>query len=105
MASYWIVVPRGNEELFDLLSLAFQGHSGVSVIADRRAPDGYAHDVEQRAASVELGADEILVAERAQRNEPQRASVEASRLPVRVPARRRTARRSAAPDPHRFVTL
>lgn len=69
MASYWIVVPRGNEELFDLLSMAFQGRSGFTVIVDRRADDHAAARVEgaeRRGQRAELGPDEIVVAERAE---------------------------------------
>ncbi len=36
MTNYWIVVPRGNTELFDLLSVAFRGHTGFYVVVDRR---------------------------------------------------------------------
>jgi hypothetical protein len=67
MASYWIVVPRGNAELFDLLSAAFRGRSGFSVIKDRRSGDGRPPDAERRSAGIELGPDEIIVAERADR--------------------------------------
>jgi hypothetical protein len=70
MASYWIVVPRGNEELFDLLSMAFQGRSDFTVIVDRRAADSTASRVEgaeRRGQRAELGPDEIIVAEQAVR--------------------------------------
>jgi hypothetical protein len=68
MASYWIVVPRGNAELFDLLSIAFEGRSDFTVIVDRRA-DGSAaptaEAAERRGQRAELGPDDIVVAERA----------------------------------------
>jgi hypothetical protein len=105
MASYWIVVPRGNQELFDLLSLAFHGRAGFSVIVDRRSPEGDALDVERRAGSTELGRDEIIVAEQAEQRARQARDGHAARTPVRVPARRRAARRSAASDRQRLVTL
>lgn len=66
MASYLIVVPRGNTELFDLLSIAFRGRSGFTVIVDRRTADG-PHGSERRGNRVELGPDEIVVAEQAVR--------------------------------------
>jgi hypothetical protein len=69
MASYWIVVPRGNAELFDLLSIAFQGRSGFTVIVDRRADDSApiaVEGAERRGQRAELGPDEIVVAERAE---------------------------------------
>ncbi|HET7220590.1 MAG TPA: hypothetical protein VFJ02_21200 [Vicinamibacterales bacterium] len=104
MASYWIVVPRGNQELFDLLAIAFQGHSGFSVIVDRRGAEGPAHDGDRRGGSSELGPDEIIVAEQMQRRDRQPRGAHESRTPVRVPARRRTSRQSAASD-HRLLTL
>jgi hypothetical protein len=68
MASYWIVVPRGNAELFDLLSIAFDGRSDFTVIVDRRADDSAASGerAERRGQRAELGPDEIVVAERAE---------------------------------------
>jgi hypothetical protein len=105
MASYWIVVPRGNQELFDLLSAAFHGHSGFRVILDRRSPDGQAQAVERRGDSPELAADEIVVAEQAQRADAWLHGAPVPRSRVRVPARRRTLRRPAAPDRHRLLTL
>lgn len=105
MATYWIVVPRGNQELFDLLSLAFHGHSGFSVIVDRRSPESQPQDNERRAGRGALAPDEIIIAEQTQQSERQGREASGSRMPVRVPARRRTARRSSAPAAHRFATL
>jgi hypothetical protein len=68
MASYWIVVPRGNADLFDLISIAFQGRSGFTVIIDRRADvsaAGRVESAERRGQRAELGPDEIVVAEQA----------------------------------------
>lgn len=104
MATYWIVVPRANQDLFDLLSLAFQGRSGFTVIEDRRSREGHGHDLERRAGIVELGRDEIVVAEQAHGSGQRLRGVEASRTPVRLSAHRRTARRSVA-DRQRLVTL
>jgi hypothetical protein len=67
MASYWIVVPRGNAELFDLLSTAFRGRTGFSVIEDRRRADGGPAEGDRRSSSLPLGPDEIVVAERTER--------------------------------------
>jgi hypothetical protein len=67
MASYWIVVPRGNAELFDLLSTAFRGRTGFSVIEDRRRADGDPAEGGRRSSSLPLGPDEIVVAERTER--------------------------------------
>ena len=63
MASYWIVVPRGNSELFDLLSVAFRGRSGFTVIVDRRSGADAPHGGERRGLRAEIGPDEIVVAE------------------------------------------
>ena len=67
MASYWIVVPRGNSELFDLLSIAFRGRSGFTVIVDRRSGDDAPDGVERRGHRAEIGPDDIIVAEQAAR--------------------------------------
>jgi len=64
MASYWIVVPRGNAELFDLLSVAFRGRTGFSVIVDRRTTESHPEREDRRSRGVELGPDEFIVAER-----------------------------------------
>jgi hypothetical protein len=69
MASYWIVVPRGNEELFQLLSLAFRGRSDFSVIVDRRLAADAVAGSDRRGAESTPGPDEIIVAERADRVE------------------------------------
>lgn len=94
MASYWIVVPRGNQELFELLARAFQGLPGFSVIVDRRASDGRTDAVDRRGIGPELGPDDVIVAEQAQRID-QRSRDEWDPR-ARVPARR-TPGRSAAP--------
>ena len=67
MASYWIVVPRGNAELFELLSMAFKGDTGFSVIEDRRTAGEPPAGADMRARSDALGPDEIVVAERTER--------------------------------------
>ena len=67
MASYWIVVPRGNSELFDLLSVAFRGRSGFTVIVDRRSGADTPHGAERRGHRADIGPDEIVVAEQAVR--------------------------------------
>jgi hypothetical protein len=74
MTNYLIVVPRGNAELFDLLSTAFSGDDGFRVVLDRRDRDGvpvseHVHPVnarERRSADVVPGPDEIVVAESAE---------------------------------------
>lgn len=75
MANYLIVVPRGNTELFDLLSIAFSGDDGFQVVLDRRGHDGasaseHSHRPdadERRTPDVVPGPDEIVVAESAER--------------------------------------
>jgi hypothetical protein len=101
-------VPRGNTELFDLLSIAFRGRSGFTVILDRRAGDG-PHGAERRGSGVELGPDDVVVAEQAVRV-PQQSGQEPRRLPSdgrraesawrgKPPVRRRIRRqRPAVPD-------
>ena len=77
MANYLIVVPRGNTELFDLLSTAFSGDDGFQVVLDRRDRDGvpaweHDHQVnvhERRSPDVVPGPDEIVVAESTDRAE------------------------------------
>lgn len=78
MASYWIVVPRGNPELLELLSVAFEGRAGFSVVVDRRT------------ARTPLSHDEFIVAEQAERPAEERAH---RHIGHRVPVRRRRARR------------
>jgi hypothetical protein len=95
MASYWIVVPRGNAELFDLLSIAFKGRTGFSVIMDRRAPGATSTDGDRRARGEEIGPDEIVVAEQAERAGQAgraRGSEEVS-VPLRTVTRPPTGRR------------
>lgn len=66
MPSYWIVVRRGNPELYDALSVAFRGQTGFTVLVDRRkADDGSRPEAgERREASLAWGEDEFVVAER-----------------------------------------
>ena len=71
MASYWIVVPRGNDELFELLTVAFKGRTGFTVIMDRRAADNRPPE-DRRSKGIELGPDEIIVAECAERRAGER---------------------------------
>ena len=71
MANYLIVVPRGNTELFDLLSAAFRGDAGFRVVVDRRELANTTdasfseslHELERRTPHVTPGPDEIVVAE------------------------------------------
>jgi hypothetical protein len=88
MASYWIVVPRGNPELYELLSVAFEGRSGFSVIVDRRQREGSPDD--GRATRAPLDRDEFVVAEQAERAAEDRAHRHTGH---RLPVRRRRARR------------
>ena len=119
MTNYLIVVPRGNTELFELLSVAFRGHTGFNVVIDRRGSDApavsgahpaglfsqgdtdapYAPspgvDDERRGGRVLLGPDEIVVAERAEWADRPVTGGEPRSYP-RIPVRRRRARRSTA---------
>jgi hypothetical protein len=91
MASYWIVVPRGNSELYDLLSIAFRGRSGFTVIVDRRAGDhapDRADGADRRTARADLGPDEFIVAEQAVRSD--RPSASSHRPGRRIPVIRST---------------
>ena len=102
MANYLIVVPRGNSELFDLLSVAFRGHTGFNVVVDRRQPgsgaveDPPTGDVEGAASRMPLGPDEIVVAERAERADRLASGNEMPPSYRHVPVRRRRPRRSAS---------
>jgi hypothetical protein len=103
MTNYLIVVPRGNPELFDLLSVAFRGHTGFQVVVDRRGADspavpGSTSDgagAERRGGRLSLGPDEIAVAERADRN-IRPAPGGTSRSLQRIPVRRRRVRPSTS---------
>jgi hypothetical protein len=100
MASYWIVVAKGNAELFDLLSVAFKGRSDFSVIVDRRGTEQEPAGGDRRGAGPELGPDEFVVAERAEPFERQvphatragRQATRARRRPRRGVERSRAAR-------------
>jgi len=104
MTNYLIVVPRGNTELFDLLSVAFRGHTGFQVVIDRRGADSRAVPVsgpgdaagERRGGRVMLGHDEIIVAERADRADRPVTGGGTLRTFQHVPVRRRRARPSAS---------
>ena len=48
MANYLIVVPRGNAELFELLSVAFRGDTGFNVVIDRRGSELPLAETERR---------------------------------------------------------
>jgi len=109
MANYWIVVPRGNSELFDLLSVAFRGHTGFNVVVDRRRADSppalseskgalneSKGDAEPSGGRVPLGPDEIVVAERAERADGPATGGEAFRSFQHIPVRRRRVRRPAS---------
>ena len=100
MANYVIVVPRGNTELLDLLSVAFRGHTGFNVVVDRRgseeAQGGSNVPAERRGGRLALGRDEIVVAERADLADRPVNGGDGSRSFQRIPVRRRRARRSGA---------
>jgi hypothetical protein len=91
MASYWIVVTRGNAELFDLLSVAFRGRSDFSVIMDRRGGGGRAAASDTRGRGPTPGPDEFIVAERQGAGSVGPDSVVAGnrRVKLTVPVRRR----------------
>jgi hypothetical protein len=91
MASYWIVVPRENIELFDLLSVAFRGRTGFSVIMDRRTTDTSTPNADRRGTGQTLGPDEVIVAEHAERVSNDQQGLPA---PERLGARQYRARRS-----------
>jgi hypothetical protein len=93
MASYWIVVPLGNMELFELLSVAFRGRTGFNVIVDRRSVRAPTAEGDRRTTGLHPGPDEIVIAE-------QTEQVDRSELPmagVRQQARRRTYHRQSGP--------
>jgi hypothetical protein len=105
MANYLIVVPRGNTELLDLLSVAFRGHTGFNVVIDRRGTgsglamlpstgdaSSLSVEADRRGGRVSLGPDEIVIAERAERTD-RPAPGEPSRAFQHIPVRRRRARR------------
>jgi hypothetical protein len=64
MATYWIVVRRENEELFDTLSVAFRGRTGFRVIVDRRSRETMRRARDRRGPQTLWGDDEFIVAER-----------------------------------------
>jgi hypothetical protein len=110
MASYWIVVPRGNAELFDLLSMAFRGRSGFHVIVNRRATDAPTDGSDRRTRSADPGPDEIIVAECADRSAV--GEDDGRTRPMRrLPVRRERTRAAGGPHPvrrgaaHRLLTL
>ena len=92
MANYLIVVPRGNTELFELLSVAFRGHTGFNVVVDRRGTESSPAEMERRGGRVAPGPDEIVVAERSDRADRPAMGSETTRSFHRVPVRRRRAR-------------
>jgi hypothetical protein len=91
MASYWIVVPRDNPELFELLSVAFRGRAGFNVIVDRRSAGSASSEGERRASPGPLGHDEFIIAEQADRTTEE---AEHRHTGPRVPVRRRRPRRT-----------
>ena len=95
MTNYWIVVPRGNTDLFELLSVAFRGHTGFHVVVDRRGSESGASDTERRVGRMPLGPDEIVVAEQKDRADRQAMGGETTRSYRHVPVRRRRVRQSA----------
>jgi hypothetical protein len=98
MSNYWIVVPRGNRDLLALVSVAFRGHTGFSVVIDRRGADPSIAQRDGVAGRMPLGPDEIVVAERSDGADQARAASngdDALRSFSQVPVRRRRARRPA----------
>lgn len=99
MANYLIVVPRGNTELLELLSVAFRGRSDFNVVIDRRGTATSLTPAEvtaERGGRAPLGPDDIVVAERADRSDRPASGGEASRSFQHIPVRRRRTRRSAS---------
>jgi hypothetical protein len=96
MANYLIVVPRGNLELFDLLSVAFRGHTGFNVVVDRRGAEPSVAESERRTSRATPGPDEIVVAERSDRTGGLLTGSETTRSYQRVPVRRRRIRSGGA---------
>jgi hypothetical protein len=98
MASYWIVVPRDNPELYELLSVAFRGRAGFNVIVDRRGVRDASPEGERRASNAQLGHDEFIIAEQADRTADQADGTVSERehryTGSGVPVRRRRPRRS-----------
>ena len=64
MSTYWIVVQRENEDLFDTLSVAFRGRTGFRVIVDRRGREARRRARDRRGPAMMWGADDFIVAER-----------------------------------------
>jgi hypothetical protein len=95
MTNYWIVVPRDNIELFELLSVAFRGDAGFHVVVDRRGPGSGGSDMERRVG-MPLGPDEIVVAEQKERADRLAMGGETTRSFRHVPVRRRRIHRAAS---------
>jgi hypothetical protein len=103
MATYWIVVPRGNPELYELLSVAFEGQAGFNVIVDRRTGAGDMSD-DRRTVRAPLQHDEFVVAEQAERPAEERTHRHTGyRLPVRRRRARRPIPRPSAPHDRLFT--
>lgn len=96
MANYLIVVPRGNAELFDLLSVAFRGDTGFNVVIDRRGSEMPLGESERRTTRVTPGPDEVVIAERSDRADRPLAGGESRASYHRVPVRRRRIRHGSA---------
>lgn len=63
MSEYWVVVRHGKRELLELLTVAFRGRRGFTVITDRRASSARpAH--ERRLNPDAWDGDDFFVAER-----------------------------------------
>ena len=89
MANYLIVVPRGNAELFELLSVAFRGDTGFNIVMDRRGSESTLADTERRTTP---GPDEVVIAERSDRSDRPRTGTESVWSYRPVPVRRRRIR-------------
>ncbi len=64
MPDYWVIVRRGNPELLDLLSTAFRGRSGFTVIVDRRETASRWASLERRGQNDDWNDHNFFVAER-----------------------------------------
>jgi hypothetical protein len=64
MPEYWVIVRRNQSELLALLTAAFRGRRGFTVIGDRREPSTKARHRDRRLKPNEWNNDDFFVAER-----------------------------------------
>lgn len=69
MAEYWFVVKPVNEPLYEALLTVLTGRPGFHIIKDRRAQAGGPPASGERRTAQTWAADEILIAEREDRDE------------------------------------